>query len=143
MKSRKQVIFSDEAPSDILTGARVRVSPLEQQGLPVSEMTGEQKQTLHALLEEYVYRVRPEFAEEDIKKAKEAGMENIYFGWAGGTKEGEGHYYRIQGPTFLLEYDNTQNNANHVHTVWRDFDGDWGTDVLAEHYKEHHQESGK
>jgi hypothetical protein len=142
-EQKKQVIFSDEAPSDILTGARVRVSPLEQQGLPVSEMTGEQKQTLHALLEEYVYRVRPEFAEEDIKKAKEAGMENIYFGWAGGTKEGEGHYYRIQGPTFLLEYDNTQNNANHVHTVWRDFDGDWGTDVLAEHYKEHHQESGK
>ena len=86
-EQKKQVIFSDEAPSDILTGARVRVSPLEQQGLPVSEMTGEQKQTLHALLEEYVYRVRPEFAEE-YQKAKELGWK--YLNSLGGRhKEGK------------------------------------------------------
>lgn len=60
---------------------------------------------------------------------------DVAFAWAGSTRRGEGHYYRIQGPTFLVEYDNTQNGANHIHTVWRDFDGDFGRDLLREHYR--------
>ena len=68
-----------------------------------------------------------------IKKA-----DKITFGWAGSTKPGEGYYYRIQGPTFLIETANTQNDANHVHTVWREFDGDFGRDLLKEHFGEHH-----
>jgi hypothetical protein len=67
-----------------------------------------------------------------------AGLDSLRFAWLGSTTKGERHYYRIQGPTFLVEYDNTQNNANHIHCVWRDFNGDFGRDLLAEHYRESH-----
>ena len=60
----------------------------------------------------------------------------MHFAWAGGTNPGEGNYYRVQGPTFLLEFDNTQNNAKHIHTVWRDFQGDFGEDLLRRHYEQ-------
>lgn len=66
-------------------------------------------------------------------------MGKIVFAWMGGTEKGDPHYYRVQGPTFLLEYANTQNDANHVHAVWRDFDGDFGRDLLREHYQAHHK----
>ena len=72
-----------------------------------------------------------------MNQLHEAGMHKIRFGWAGGTEVGEPHYYRIQGPTFLIEYDNVQNSANHVHTIWRDFDGDFGRDLLKDHYLNH------
>ena len=78
----------------------------------------------------------PELAEQDMKKIDAAGFDNITFAWAGGMEPGQGHYYRVQGPTFLLEYDNTQNNNNHVHAVWRDFESDFGEDLLRKHYAE-------
>ena len=81
-------------------------------------------------------RVRTEIAEEDFAKIQKAGWDKIRFAWAGGLKMGEGHYYRVQGPGFLLEYDNTQNNAYHVHSAWRDFDGDFGEDILRAHYEQ-------
>ena len=62
-----------------------------------------------------------------------------YFAWAGSRSPGEGHYYRIQTPKFLYEYDCTQNGANHVHAVWRDFDGDFGRDLLAQHLATSHK----
>ena len=65
-----------------------------------------------------------------------SGIDGIRFAWAGGMERGQPHYYRLQGPTFLVEYDNTQDGANHVHTVWRDFDGDFGEDLLRRHYRE-------
>ena len=65
-------------------------------------------------------------------------MESLAFAWAGGTERGQGHYYAVRGSRFLLEYDNTQNGANHIHTVWRDLDRDWGADLLAEHYRRDH-----
>jgi len=74
-------------------------------------------------------------AEERSKKMREAGFDKIYFGWAGGVNKGDPHYYRVQSPTFLIEYDNTQNEANHIHSVWRDFNGDFGEDLLREHYQ--------
>ncbi|PYI81607.1 MAG: hypothetical protein DME26_19685, partial [Verrucomicrobia bacterium] len=75
-------------------------------------------------------------ADTDLNKIEKAGFDKIYFGWAGGLERGDGHYYRVQGPTFLLEYDNTQNNANHIHAVWRDFAGDFGEDILRKHYEQ-------
>ncbi len=60
------------------------------------------------------------------------------FAWAGPEQRGEGHYYRVAGPTFLIEYDNTQDDANHIHSVWRDASMDWGTDLLASHYAGRH-----
>ena len=68
-----------------------------------------------------------------LERLEAAGIDKIAFAWAGGVERGEQHYYRVQGPTFLIEYDNTQNNANHIHSVWREFDGDFGQDLLREH----------
>ena len=67
-------------------------------------------------------------------------MDLVKFAWMGGLHPGEGHYYRVQGPAFLIELDNTQDGANHIHSVWREFNGDWGLDVLAMHYEQsfHH-----
>ncbi|XFE74696.1 DUF3500 domain-containing protein [Algoriphagus halophilus] len=79
-------------------------------------------------------------AMERMKNIQDEELGEIRFGWAGATKSGEGHYYRIQGKSFLIEFDNTQTNANHIHTVWRDFNGDFGKDLIKEHYEnsDHH-----
>jgi hypothetical protein len=70
-----------------------------------------------------------------MAKIAAAGIGNVSFAWAGGVERGQKHYYRVQGPTFLIEYDNTQNDGNHIHSVWRDFNGDFGRDLLREHLK--------
>lgn len=137
---RKLGIFSTTAPRDILTGAARKVKPLEPEGLPATQLTSEQRELLKRLLQEYIHRHRSEIAEADRKRIEAAGWQNITFAWAGGLEPGQEHYYRIQGPTFLIEYDNTQNNANHIHTVWRDFDNDFGDDALRKHYEQAHQE---
>ncbi|HEV8245952.1 MAG TPA: DUF3500 domain-containing protein, partial [Polyangiaceae bacterium] len=93
-----------------------------------------QANALSALVDEHASSLSPELARERLAKLRDAGMDAIKFAWMGGIEKGQGHYYRIQGPTFLVEYDNTQNEANHVHTVWRDFNGDFGLDLLEEHY---------
>ena len=82
-----------------------------------------------------------DIAHQQLEKVTDAGIENVYFAWAGGTEPGEGHYYRVHGPTVLFEYDNTQNDANHVHSVWRGFSNDFGDDLLRRHYEQsdHHQ----
>ncbi len=128
--------FSDEAPKELLTAAERTVSPLEPAGLSELDMTVGQRAMLHRLIREYLNRLRPEIADVAWGEILNAGP--VSFAWAGGKELGDPHYYRVQGPTFLLEYDNVQNNANHVHCVWRDFDGDFGRDVLAEHHKTGH-----
>jgi hypothetical protein len=135
---RAAAILSETAPKDILTGDSKRVKPDAPSGLPFAKLNPEQRSLLQRLVREYLGRARPELAEEDLQRADRAGWENVHFAWAGGLKRGEGHYYRVQGPTFLLEYDNTQNDANHIHTVWRDFQHDFGDDPLRRHYQESH-----
>ena len=73
-----------------------------------------------------------------MENLKMEDFDTIRFGWAGATVSGQPHYYRIQGKTFLVEFDNTQNNANHIHLVWRDFEGDFGRDLIKEHYQHSH-----
>lgn len=133
---RKIAVIADKAPADILTEAKRKVTPLSPAGLPASRMNASQKKILQNLIREYVGRLRPEFAEADLAKIQKAGFGKVEFAWAGPDTPGQGHYYRVQGPTFVLEYDCTQNNANHIHAVWRDFDGDFGDDALARHYRE-------
>jgi hypothetical protein len=132
----KSAVIADKAPADILSEAKRKASPLSPSGLPASRLNSSQKKILQDLIQEYVGRLRPEFAATDLEKIRKAGFGKIEFAWAGPDTQGQGHYYRVQGPTFLLEYDCTQNNANHIHAVWRDFDGDFGDDVLARHYRE-------
>lgn len=133
---RKAAIFSETAPKEIITEAKRRVEPLEKAGITADKLDKDQRGMLMKIIEAYVNRYRPALAEDDLKKIKQAGVEKISFAWAGGVEKGEGHYYRIQGPTFLIEYDNTQNNNNHIHSVWRDFKGDFGEDLLQKHYRE-------
>jgi hypothetical protein len=143
LESGKQgVVFSDKAPAEILTAEKREATALESVGLPASDMSGAQKKALFDLVSEYTNRHRKDLAEADMKKITLAGIGNIRFGWAGGVKPGEAWYYRIQGPTFLMEAANTQNNANHIHTTWRDFKGDFGRDVLKEHYQQHQKDQG-
>src|SRR5499426_3030422 len=134
-KQRAVAIFDQKAPSDILTLAKIKADPLKPEGIPAGQMNKQQKALLEKLIGEYLGRMPQDVAEERSKKMRAAGFDKIYFGWAGGVNKGDPHYYRIQSPTFLIEYDNTQNNANHIHSVWRDFNGDFGEDLLREHYQ--------
>ncbi|MBC8001389.1 MAG: DUF3500 domain-containing protein [Opitutaceae bacterium] len=133
-EQKATAIFAKVALSDIVTGDKKKVQPLQPEGLLTSKMNAAQKSILKKLIEEYVRRYRPELASKDLTKIEQAGTDKISFAWAGGEEPGQGHYYRVQGPTFLIEYDNTQNNNNHIHAVWRDFNGDFGEDLLGKHY---------
>ena len=75
--------------------------------------------------------------QERRKRIEKSGLETIHFSWHGGAEKGQKHYYRIQGSTFIIEYDNFQNDANHIHAVWREFEGDFGRDLLREHLVKH------
>jgi len=138
-EQREAAVVWEKAPRDVLTSADSKVSPLKDVGVGWEDLDDEQRDTLRRLIDVYVHRLRPELADEDLAEIEEAGMENVVFAWAGGMEKRQPHYYRVQGPTFLLEYANTQNDANHVHAVWRDFDGDFGRDHLREHYQAHHR----
>jgi len=135
-EQRGRAVFAGAAPREIVTGAERRVEPLRPAGIPAEALGEPQRKQLVALLDVYLSRMRPELSEDRARRLREAGFERIHFAWAGGMERGQSHYYRIQGPTFLVEYDNTQDGANHIHTVWRDFDGDFGEDLLARHYRE-------
>ncbi len=127
--------FSAESPPEILTGADRRAKKQADRGIGFEDLTAHQQRKLIALIETHAGAQPPAIAKTRMAAIRKAGLDNVRFAWAGGTKPGEGHYYRVQGPTFLIEYANTQNSANHIHTVWRDFDGDFGLDVLALHYR--------
>jgi len=135
---RKAAVIMDKAPQDILTSANPKVDPLEGGGVSYTALNEGQKKQLESLIHVYLRRVREEVGQEKWAKIKEAGLDKIVFAWAGGFEKNEPHYYRVQGPAFLLEYANVQNGANHVHAVWRDFEGDFGVDLLRKHYAEHH-----
>ncbi len=132
----KTAFVATEAPKEMITAAEHKVSALSPAGLPDTSLDEKQKGMLTRLIDEYLERMRPEIADEARAEIKKGGP--VYFAWAGGKERGEPHYYRVQGKTFLIEYDNTQNEANHVHSVWRSFDGDFGRDLLGEHVKQAH-----
>lgn len=136
---KQVVIYTNTAPSEIITSTNRPAKLLKPDGLSMAKMTKAQAELLWNVIQEYVRRNRAELADKDLEKIQNAGLDKVYFAWAGSTERGKGHYYRVQGPTFVMEYDNTQNNANHVHSVWRDLEGDFGKDVLRKHYDESHR----
>lgn len=136
---KKTAIFAEKAPADILTtNSRKAAVAGQPSGLLASKMNARQFDKLNALLSEYANNVPPQVAAAREDLIKKAGK-NIYFAWAGGVNKGDPHYYRIQTAAFLIEYDDTQNGANHIHSVWREFNGDWGEDLLKEHYDQSHR----
>jgi hypothetical protein len=132
---RKKAVLREEAPKDIVSYVVRKAKPLEPAGILMTDLNAEQKDLLNSIIVLYAERLRPELAGNDLGKILKAGVDKIGFAWAGSAERGQPHYYRIQGPTFLIEYDNTQNNANHVHSVWRDFENDFGDDLLKRHYE--------
>lgn len=132
---REVAVTAPVAPRDILTRhdpvADVGLIP---PGLAYHDMGGEHRGLLIRLVRRFLDRAIPEVSEPAWADIDGAGLDRVTFRWAGPVEPGHGHYYAVLGPTFLLEYDNTQNNANHVHTVWRDLRRDWSEDLLAAHY---------
>lgn len=142
-KQRSVAIISKEAPRDILSVNSRKADVGPPVGLPAAKMTKKQTELLMALIEEYVKTMPADVSSARLEQIRHAGVEKIHFAWSGGMARGEKHYYRVQGPTFLVEYDNFQNDANHIHAVWRNYDGDFGLDLLGMHLKESHTKGGK
>ena len=130
---RTAAILEDVAPDDILTGAEVDIDPLSPVGVKAAALNASQRELLLRVIGAYTSIMADDIAAERMASIRDAGLDNIGFAWAGPTERGEQHYYRVQGPTFLIEYDNFQGDGNHVHSVWRDFNGDFGRDLLREH----------
>jgi len=137
---RQIAVVSSTAYPDILTDRyRVANGFLPPRGLAFSQMQGEHREQLVRLIRHYVERTNSELSSVLWHKLEQAGLESVTFAWTGGQDPGQGHYYAIKGPTFLIEYDNTQNEANHIHSILRDISGDWGEDLIAAHYAESHR----
>jgi len=128
-------VLEAEVPRDIFTAAEKEISPLENSGISYSELDSQQKRTLISLVEELASMQPEVIAQQRMDSIRSAGLDGIKFTWIGGMERGDPHYYRLQGSNFLIEYDNTQNNANHIHLVWRDFAGDFGRDMIRMHYQ--------
>ncbi|MEO9511506.1 MAG: DUF3500 domain-containing protein [Flavobacteriaceae bacterium] len=133
-----KAIFREKAFRDNVSSNSSTVAPLEIVGISISELTDNQQLTISKLIYEYLSAMPKALAKMRMENLKKEAFGNIHFGWAGETEIGKPHYYRIQGKTFLIEFDNTQENANHIHSVWRDFDGDFGRDIIKEHYQSSH-----
>jgi hypothetical protein len=127
------------APADLLTRNYRMVDPgAVPHGIAFADLTGEQRGHLAGLVRQYIERIADDVSAQVWRRIESAGLNALTFAWAGPEQRGHGHYYAVKGPTFLIEYDNTQNHANHIHSVWRDFTHDWAGDVLAEHYRRSH-----
>jgi len=139
-KQLEKAIINAKAPAEIFTGNSRKAMIDDPKGIFFNELNEKQQNFFMQLLSVYIHRYTRLFAATMMKEVEEAGLNKLRFAWAGDHQPGPGHphYYRIQGPTIIIEYDNTQNNANHVHTVIRDLKNDFGGDELIEHYKSKH-----
>lgn len=136
-QTSKATIYS-EAPYDILTYNASRVSLPPEEGLPASKMNDTQKDILRNLVNVYVNQVRTDMAQEKLQRLEEEGFDGLHWAWGGPLEQGKEHYYRIHGGNFVVEFDNRQNGANHIHSVWRDVENDFANDVLREHLLLYH-----
>jgi hypothetical protein len=132
----KKAVIGAMAPKDIFSAASPRISPDEPQGINATDLTPNQVELLHQLIDAYIENVADDAALERRAQVN-AGAGEIYFAWIGSGDRSEAHYYRVQAPSFLIEYDNLPNDANHSHTVWRDYNGDFGRDLIGEHRQVH------
>jgi len=140
---RADAILSDVAPNDIFS-TNANKDPdlwetwrttIQPEGLLVADMTEEQQVLARRLVDEIVTRYRPEISDAYLQEIE---LQELSFGWMGGLERHDQHYYRLQGGDFMFEFDNAQDNGNHIHSVWRDPSNDYGEDLLAEHYRSSH-----
>ena len=142
-EQRAMAIADPVAPPDIMSGngERADLSAIPT-GIRHDELARPQQDGLEGLIRHYLGRARDDVATADWERIEDAGLAAVAFAWAGPLEPGRGHYYAVRGPRFLVEYDNTQNGANHIHAVWRDLSNDWGGDALADHYRRDHPSDG-
>lgn len=131
-KARAAAHFDTRTYGDIVTRNARSLDPLAPVGVRSSDLPPAEQATLLRLVSAFASHLRPELAERRLERVRAGGLDSIRFGWAGPLERGKPFYYRIQGSRFLIELDNS--GGNHIHSVWRDFEGDWGRDVLGEHY---------
>jgi hypothetical protein len=129
---RATAVFDTHTYGDIVTRNAAELSPLSPVGVRFGELAAAQQAALLQLISAFAQHLQPELLEARLARVRAAGLPAIRFGWAGATEPGKPYYFRIQGPSFLIELDNS--GGNHIHSVWRDFTGDWGRDILGEHY---------
>jgi hypothetical protein len=130
-EQRQTAILADKAPADIRAAGQPHAPNAPPEGLAAEKLQPDQVETLRALLRAYTDKMPAETAEARLVEVRDAGIEKVFFAWAGADKPGLGHSYRVQGPTFVIEFNNTQpdasgNLANHIHAVWRQMAGDFG-----------------
>lgn len=142
---KNRVVLAAKSPSEIFSVNQRQVTGIEKgkfEGLAMKDMTAAQQKIFKNLIALYLDRYHVTLKNQQMKQLEKAGMDKLYFAWMGDTKlemgKGKGHYYRIHGPTILIEFDNTQNDANHIHTVVRDLTDDFSEDLLKEHYAKSH-----
>ena len=133
-RQRARATIAAQTFGDVVTRNDPTVKPMAFAGLPAAEMTIAQQRQLRRLLEVYAGRMTDSSAHRQLQRIDDAGFGRLHFAWAGAHEPRRPHYYRIHGPTVLVEYDNSQGNANHIHTVWRDLENDFGGDLLRRHY---------
>jgi hypothetical protein len=137
-KQKQAAVLQTQTPRDIITSNKRNVELMTPAGLLAGDMTPAEKKMLRDLLAEYTSRMADDVAAERMRRIETAGFDKIGFAWVGADGLHQPHYYRVQGPTFLIEFDEVQGDANHIHSVWREFTGDWGDDVLKKHYETAH-----
>lgn len=137
-QQQEKAIFQEESFKDIVSFNLPEISPMKPQGIRYTELNQDQQKQLMRIIDEYLSNMPSKIASARREKVMSEELSDLYFGWVGAKSLGAAHYYRIQAKTFLIEFDNSQNNANHIHTVWRDFEGDFGRDLIREHYAKSH-----
>jgi len=135
---RTQAIIGGASLGDIVSGPDREASLQRYEGVPLARLGEGQREGIMRLLELYAGTMRQEVAAASLARVREAGLETLHFAWAGSPAPGRPHYFRVHGPTALVEYDNTQNGANHVHSVWIDPQTLFGRDLLKAHYQGAH-----
>jgi hypothetical protein len=130
---RTRAIFDTRPFGDIVSRNTTRAQPLDAVGVPFGEMDAAQQAQVLKLIGAFADHLQPELTQARLARVRAAPLDSIRVGWAGSTQPRQPHYFRIQGANFLIEFDNS--GGNHIHSVWRDFEGDFGRDVLTEHYQ--------
>jgi hypothetical protein len=132
---RSRLVIAADSPGDIVSGPGRADSLKTPAGVALGELGAEQRAMALRLVETYARNMRRDVADEELRRMRDAGVEHVRFAWAGPVDPKQPHYYRLHGPTLLIEYDNSQNRANHIHSVWHDPRNDFGVDLLRAHYE--------
>jgi hypothetical protein len=132
-RERALALFDKRTYGDIVTRNAAKLNPLTPVGIAWPQLPAAEQALLLRLVRAFAEHLRPELVEQRLERVRAGGLDSLRFGWAGSLTRGEPFYFRIQGATFLIELDNS--GGNHIHSVWRDAEGDWGRDVLREHYR--------